>query len=151
MLEVYFKLLNDVTDISALRQWQCSWLEGQWLAKQKVLVALDAAELNAFDRLLWVFKDAAVVPHTIVERPAEFKALNEDYPIGLIDVKLLEASQKLIGSANWILNDSLEAVPASLPGKVLEPVPNIASFKERQRQRYRDYCAKKIKPQMLGA
>lgn len=149
MLEVYFKILNEISDLDALRRFQCEWLEQRFLDRQKVLVVLDEAQLDSFDRVLWVFKDAALVPHRRMGLASNFTHLNDDYPIGLTYIGHLEADPSLANESDWILNDSVKALPVSLEGKILELVPNILELKTRKRQHYRAYCEQRLQPKML--
>lgn len=63
MPSVEFHTLPDESDTVRLRH-ACALIEKAFLEKQRILVWLeDAAQLAAFDNLLWTFGDRAFVPH----------------------------------------------------------------------------------------
>ena len=117
----------------------CRIAEKAYLAKQKVLVLCDDAEvLRRFDELLWTFGDGSFVPHdTVTAAGAPC-----DTPVALTTGALpADHTDVLVNLGN--------AVPASFEkfARVAEFLDARPEVRAAGRDRFKTYRSKSIEPQ----
>jgi DNA polymerase-3 subunit chi len=116
----------------------CRVTEKAYLAKQQVVVLLDAQDLRRFDELLWTFGDGSFVPHdavTAADAPCEA-------PVALTTGPLPA------GHTDVLIN-----LGGTVPGDV-ERFARIAEFIDARpevraagRERFKAYRGQSIEPQ----
>lgn len=116
----------------------CRVTEKAYLAKQKVVVLLEADELRRFDELLWTFGDGSFVPHDAVnaastECEAPVALTTGPLPMGHTDVLINLAS----------------ALPGEFEkfGRVAEFLDARPEVRAAGRERFKAYRARSIDPQ----
>jgi len=124
----------------ARERWKfaCLEIEKAFLADERVLVWFDnAAELAAFDDLLWTFADRSFVPHEPVSAESDW----EESPV------LLSAGAAPPSPPQLIVNLSA-AVPAGVASaaRVIEIVDNDPARRLAGRERFRQYRAMGVEP-----
>ena len=135
---VDFYVTSDAGEPARLRL-ACRIAEKAYLAKQKVLVLCDDAEvLRRFDELLWTFGDGSFVPHdTVTAAGAPC-----DTPVALTTGALpADHTDVLVNLGN--------AVPASFEkfARVAEFLDARPEVRAAGRDRFKIYRGKSIEPQ----
>ena len=135
---VDFYVTSDAGEPARLRL-ACRIAEKAYLAKQKVLVLCDDAEvLRRFDEMLWTFGDGSFVPHDTV--PAA--GVPCDTPVALTTGALpADHTDVLVNLGN--------AVPASFEkfARVAEFLDARPEVRAAGRDRFKIYRGKSIEPQ----
>ena len=124
----------------ARERWKfaCLEIEKAFLADERVLVWFDnAAELTAFDDLLWTFADRSFVPHEPVSPESDW----EQTPV------LLSAAQAP-PSAPQLLVNLAAAVPAAAAAaaRVVEVIDADAGRRQAGRLRFKHYRDAGVEP-----
>ena len=135
---VDFYVTSDAGEPARLRL-ACRVAEKAYLAKQKVVVLCDDAEvLRRFDELLWTFGDGSFVPHdTVTAAGAPC-----DTPVALTTGALpADHTDVLVNLGN--------AVPASFEkfARVAEFLDARPEVRAAGRERFKTYRGKSIEPQ----
>ena len=135
---VDFYVTSDAGEPARLRL-ACRIAEKAYLAKQKVLVLCDDAEvLRRFDELLWTFGDGSFVPHDTVTAAGS----PCDTPVALTTGALpADHTDVLVNLGN--------AVPASFEkfARVAEFLDARPEVRAAGRDRFKIYRGKSIEPQ----
>ncbi len=146
MTRVIFLLLERVTSERDYWQWLCRWLEQRYLKGERALVLLaDDQRLSELDRLLWVFSDCSLVPHT----PCNITDWRVcDYPIALVKGDDLDFSN-LDHHVEWLVNcsgRSLQVAGSGAVDRLVELVPAMSDIKKRMRAVYKEYTSQGVEP-----
>lgn len=116
----------------------CRIAEKAYLARQKVVVLLEAEDMRRFDELLWTFGDGSFVPHdavTAADAPCEA-------PVALTTGALPA------GHADVLLNLGGSVPPAfDRFGRVAEFLDARPEVRAAGRERFKAYRSKSIEPQ----
>lgn len=147
MPSVEFHTLAEESDTARLKL-ACALIERSFLDGQRVLVWLDdAAQLAAFDNLLWTFGDRAFVPHEpLAADPATCEA-----PVQLTCEGQLPAAVFEAGFHTLVQLRQQPLEPMLRFGRILEVVDAEPSRRDAGRARFRFYRDHGAPPQHFNA
>ena len=116
----------------------CRVAEKAYLAKQKVVVLLEADDLRRFDELLWTFGDGSFVPHDAVNAASA----DCEAPVAL-------TTGALPPTHTDVLLNLCAAVPAAIGNftRVAEFLDARPEVRAAGRERFKAYRARSIEPQ----
>ena len=117
----------------------CKLAEKAYLAAHTVLIwHTDAAELQALDEMLWMFRDGSFVPHEVL---ATIQTDGADTPV------LLSCGPLPAGELDVIINLATE-VPEFIPRakRVVEIIDGDEGRRQAGRARYRAYLERGVQP-----
>jgi DNA polymerase-3 subunit chi len=140
--QVDFYVLAQASDVARLKL-ACRITERAYLAGQRVLACTeDAAQLKAFDDLLWTFGDRAFVPHEMLRDAAE----QPDAPV------LLNSGALPPGAAtqpfDLVVNVGGVAIPvAPHYSRIVEVLDADPQRRSAGRARFRSYREAGVEPQ----
>jgi DNA polymerase-3 subunit chi len=138
MAQIEFYVLAG-SDARARWRFACQEVEKAYLAGEHVYVALeDAADLQAFDNLLWTFADRSFVPH----EPLAPDSAWDDTPV------LLGAGAAAPSGAQTLVNLAT-ALPAGVTeaARVIEIIDADETRRRAGRVRFRQYRERGLEPQ----
>jgi DNA polymerase-3 subunit chi len=139
--QVDFYVLAQASDVTRLKL-ACRITERAYLAGQRVLACTeDAAQLKAFDDLLWTFGDRAFVPHEMLRDAAE----QPDAPV------LLNSGSLPPGAAtqrfDLVVNVGSAAIPvAPHYSRIVEVLDADPQRRSAGRARFRSYREAGVEP-----
>jgi DNA polymerase-3 subunit chi len=137
MAQIEFYVLEG-SDARARWRFACQEIEKAYLAGEHVFVALeDAADLQAFDTLLWTFADRSFVPH----EPLLPTSAWDDTPV------LLGASTSVPSGAQTLVNLA-SALPDGVAdaARVIEIIDADEGRRRAGRVRFRQYRERGLEP-----
>lgn len=114
----------------------CRVTEKAYLAKQKVVVLLEAEDLRRFDELLWTFGDGSFVPHDL------YASADCEAPVALTTGPLPAGHTDVLINLGGVLPGGFEKF-----ARVAEFLDARPEVRAAGRERFKAYRARSLEPQ----
>jgi DNA polymerase III subunit chi len=130
--------LSEEAGVDVRLRLACRVAEKAYIARQKVVVLLEADDLRRFDELLWSFGDGSFVPHDTVNAADSTCEAPVALTTGALPADHADVLINLGGS-----------VPAAVErfGRVAEFLDARPEVRAAGRERFKAYRARSIEPQ----